>query len=459
VSLGLTAGAKMKWYARSRWFSSKVSLSQVLHNIVFAVGCGALIFFAPPIFAQRGGVPVGGSMGGHPVSGARPSGGARGSSGGRAVRSVGGWAHAEPHNRVQVFSGARPHAEPARVSAPAGMVSYSGEPARGESPKTRSYRGDTGAPAGNTAAGARGFGAPQHFGGSMRAERGGQHELSAPTAVGPVEPRHVTIGFPPNSSAWRRAASQHRSGTLAFAGQGHAVWQTAPRQMPSRIVGGTQAASSHPAGEWQPPANDAAHRGDRGTRGGRHDRDHSGHKFRREYSHGYGFYSYPFYGYGLGVWPGCEAWLNSDWYGLQGYDENCANAQPQDKLIVSYGADQSDSAGQADTQREYGPYAWQNPPSAANSGASADTASQQSGSSAQRAAAPDTLIYLADGSNYAVTSYWLSGGDLHYVTSYGAEDSVPIRQINLQRTVDANAAQGVQFTLRPSPRSDSGTVH
>jgi hypothetical protein len=69
--------------------------------------------------------------------------------------------------------------------------------------------------------------------------------------------------------------------------------------------------------------------------------------------------------------------------------------------------------------------------------------------------AADTLIYLADGTNYAVTSYWLAAGELHYVTSYGGENAVPIAQIDLQRTVDANAEQGVPFTLRPSPPSQT----
>jgi hypothetical protein len=359
------------------------------------------------------------------------------------------------------------------VSAPAGMVSYSGERARGESPEIGSYSGETGARGDRRRAGRsempgslRGVARPQHLGGSMRAERGGQHKLSAPKAVEAAEPRHVTIGFPPGAGVWRLAPSQHRSGTLEFAGQGHAVWQTAPHHTSNRTVGGTQAASSRPAGEWQPSANDADRRGGRVDHFGRGDHDHFDrddrfrHEFRREYSHGYGFYGYPLYGYGLGVWPGCEVWLNSDWYWLQGYDENCENAQPQEKSIVSYGADQSYGAPTADTQREYGPYAWQAPPSAVNGSASANVKSHQPGSSdgSQRAGTPDTLIYLADGTNYAVTSYWLSGGDLHYVTSYGADNSVSVGQINLQRTVDANAARGVQFTLRASPGSDSGSV-
>jgi hypothetical protein len=487
---GLTAGAKMKCCARSRWSTSKDFLSKFLQRIAVAVGCAALIFLAQPALAQRGG-HVAGFAGGHggevsghagsghsfgdgrAVGGERSFGGMRGSGDERAVHSVGERAHSEPHSGVQVFSGARPHAEPARVGAPSGIASYSGERARGESPEIRSYGGETGgggeagrAGRSEMPAGLRGFAGIQHSGGSMRAARGGQHQLSTPNAAAPVEPRHVTIGFPPSAGAWRLAPSQHHSGTLAFAGQGHAVWQTAPRHMPNRTVGGTQVARSRPAGEWQPPANAADHRGDRGDHLGRGDHDHfdRGDHFRHGFHRydsrgGYGIFGYPLYGYGLGVWPGCEVSLKSDWYWLEGYDQNCKNAQPQDKSIVSYGADQSYGAPKADTQREYGPYAWQPPPSAAKSDASAKAESQQSGGSSQQAATPDTLIYLADGTNYAVTSYWLSGGDLHYVTSYGAENSVPIGQINLQRTVDANAAQGVQFTLRPSPGSDSGTTH
>ena len=61
------------------------------------------------------------------------------------------------------------------------------------------------------------------------------------------------------------------------------------------------------------------------------------------------------------------------------------------------------------------------------------------------------LLYLKDGSSFAVTDYWLTGGKLHYVTSYGGDNAVDEAQIDLQRTVNENAARGVDFNLRPQP--------
>jgi hypothetical protein len=61
------------------------------------------------------------------------------------------------------------------------------------------------------------------------------------------------------------------------------------------------------------------------------------------------------------------------------------------------------------------------------------------------------LLFLKDGSNFAVSDYWLSGGKLHYVTSYGGENAIDQSQLDLQRTVNENATRGVTFSLRPQP--------
>ena len=53
------------------------------------------------------------------------------------------------------------------------------------------------------------------------------------------------------------------------------------------------------------------------------------------------------------------------------------------------------------------------------------------------------LLFLKDGSNFAVSDYWLSGGKLHYVTSYGGENAIDEAQLDLQRTVNENATRGV----------------
>lgn len=61
----------------------------------------------------------------------------------------------------------------------------------------------------------------------------------------------------------------------------------------------------------------------------------------------------------------------------------------------------------------------------------------------------DTLLYLKDGSVFAVASYTVSDGRLHYVTSYGERNDVSVDLLDLQTTIEANAARGVAFTLTP----------
>jgi len=85
---------------------------------------------------------------------------------------------------------------------------------------------------------------------------------------------------------------------------------------------------------------------------------------------------------------------------------------------------------------------WQNAP---------DNSSQSNVANAQ----PYVVVFLRDGSSYAVSDYWLAGGKLHYVTSYGGENSVDANQLDLQRTVNENASHGITFTLRPAPASDA----
>jgi hypothetical protein len=67
------------------------------------------------------------------------------------------------------------------------------------------------------------------------------------------------------------------------------------------------------------------------------------------------------------------------------------------------------------------------------------------------------LLYLKDGSSFAVSDYWLTNGKLHYVTSYGGENAVDEGQVDLQRTVNENAERGVDFSLRPE-RAPSGAA-
>jgi hypothetical protein len=64
---------------------------------------------------------------------------------------------------------------------------------------------------------------------------------------------------------------------------------------------------------------------------------------------------------------------------------------------------------------------------------------------------PVTLLQLRDGSMYGLTEYWVEGDELHYFTTYGGEDSVPILHIDFEKTAKLNADRGVEFVLRPKP--------
>ena len=62
-----------------------------------------------------------------------------------------------------------------------------------------------------------------------------------------------------------------------------------------------------------------------------------------------------------------------------------------------------------------------------------------------------TALVLQDGSEFGLTEYWLEGDKLHYVTTYGGRNSLPVQRIDLQKTVERNAERGVKFVLRPRP--------
>ncbi len=62
----------------------------------------------------------------------------------------------------------------------------------------------------------------------------------------------------------------------------------------------------------------------------------------------------------------------------------------------------------------------------------------------------EVLLYFKDGSVFSVASYTVSGGQMHYVTGYGDKNDVSVDQLDLQKTIQANAARGVAFTLTPA---------
>ena len=413
--------------AASRPLRPKGFLSQAQSRLLIAAICAIAIFVARPAFAQRGGGGRGGGGGhwgggGH-VGGGHWGGGGSSRGGGRGVS----WGGSQGHSGIVVVSGSG-----ARGSAWIRSFPQGGEWGR----------------VGGAALGTPGAA------GLVQARFGSERDEFQSTAA----PRHVTIGFPPDRGTWNRGTSPDRAAPVAFAGQGDTMWRTSPDRgaVPGRNE--RQAQNSPRRGQWQ------VHVGERG----RHDRDDFfGRGFRRRWlfgANGFGSFGYPYHGYGTGLFSDCPDWLVPDceW---QAYDAGECNGyagfDSQSAAIAGggadqiYSADQTEGAPQADTQQIYGDEAERSAfgDAAKQSHAfEAGNGNQSAGVSAANGPQRiDTLIYLVDGTNYAVTNYWLAGGDLHYLTSYGADDSVPIGNIDLQRTVDANAAQGVPFTLHPGP--------
>ena len=67
--------------------------------------------------------------------------------------------------------------------------------------------------------------------------------------------------------------------------------------------------------------------------------------------------------------------------------------------------------------------------------------------------AADVLLYFKDGSVFTIASYTVGSGRLHYVTAYGGEGDIEVVQLDVPKTIQANGARGVAFTLTPPSRA------
>jgi hypothetical protein len=99
----------------------------------------------------------------------------------------------------------------------------------------------------------------------------------------------------------------------------------------------------------------------------------------------------------------------------------------------------NDSGGEPAPSNEFNPSRYAYPQAEPN------------GESNSAANSPEVVLYLKDGTVYALTDYWVADGKLHYVTNYGGENSIDLDQIDIQRTVDVNAKRGIDVTLKPAP--------
>jgi len=233
-------------------------------------------------------------------------------------------------------------------------------------------------------------------------------------------PRHMTIGFPPiaEGSATTFPTAPRRSGPLSFSGQGHEIWQnSAPATSSFAATNNrTQSIGMRP----QPP-----HR----------IHGQPPYFYPGAFFSPFGFYGFsPFFGFGcdpFDSWDfGCDGFGYGYGYGPgYGYGAGYGGYYP---YAPDYGAPPS----MDENSGEFGPFTWQNPPG--------DSGSQSS------VAAPNSVIYLQDGTNFDVSDYSVSEGKLHYVTSYGGENSVDLGQVDIQRSVDANASRGLSFSLHPA---------
>jgi hypothetical protein len=252
----------------------------------------------------------------------------------------------------------------------------------------------------------------------------------------------VTIGFPPASgadgfptpgstvtgAAGRPFAPIHGGygNPLSFSGQGHEIWQDNSPSGAMRSGRSSALLESRPA-EGQRPRPFPPRR------------FHGGF-FGPGYGYGYGFGGfYPWgFGLGFGFGAGCDSlWdFGCDAYGYPGYGYYGPYAP---SLYLDSSSGDGGPAASPDTSQDYGAYSDQNTTAPGNSGdASANGAA---------------VLYLNDGTSFAVTNYWVAAYKLHYVTDGARENVIDLDQIDVQRTVDENAARGVNFTLRPAPGS------
>lgn len=209
----------------------------------------------------------------------------------------------------------------------------------------------------------------------------------------------TTIGYPPSDGQYWHKGSN--SGSLSFSGQGSAIWQSAAVKSRSEFE-----------------ARGAGVRSDR--RGRFHSRDRL--HFRRRFPDLGPFLFGGFDFLDCGDWDFDEAWEGGLGYGEPSCYDWDAFQDELDAAVSSFGA----------------------------VGGYQEDGETQALQGAARTTPPVTLC-LKDGSAYEVRDYWFADGQLHYMTSYGGENSVPPELIDFQRTVDENAARGVTFTLQPAP--------
>ena len=395
----------------------------------------AVAMFVPgSAFAQHGG--------GHGGGGHMGGGGFGGHSGGFGGSHAGGGSRSSGSSH----SGRNTRSTPVTTSTP---------PQSGHPVSTGTSASATGTATDNVPA--REAGAVVHtptFGPSGSGEAA--HSTAFELRSEPPAARNSVIGFPSAESrigTTSGAEFRPSSGKLSFSGQGRAIWQNAPASHATntspesqRVLFGHAQGSTvvhrpvPPHRVFGPPVRGPIY----------------------YYYPAFGFYPFGFFGSGFcdpfwGFDPsfGCGAFGFGYGYGFGGF----GYGYPGYFGGYSSASDNSYSVG-ADTGT--GPRVYSNDDADGDPGAFSAAPSLQQGTAGDAGASagapaaaaappsPETVIYMKDGTNFAVMSYWLDAGQLHYITNYGGENRLDMGQLDLQRTVDENARTGVDFTLKPA---------
>ncbi len=407
----------------------------------------ALMLSPQAALAQHGGggghAGGGGHFGGGHVGGGHFGGGGGGHfSGGGRLAGFGTRGYSNPGSHVSpihVFSG--PRSAPAAASARAANSAAVNGAGRGAAVDLRSSDISVLPSSGSS----RGLG--------MFAEpgRSGEANLDARRAM----PMHTTIGFPPSTDPHFMSISSARGREpLSFSGQGSQMWRNSPGAAANR--------SSVRVIQTRPPQ--------RVFPTPQHVFPTPPHIIRGPFLGGapflFGSPGFMFFNPGFGFFDngfGCDPSFMTSFgcgglspFGFSGFGYlGFGGGYAGDFGDAGYGYDGGYSAPPSfdvappnfdeGASQEPAPSEWQNPP--------AENSSPDNSGVDNSAPAPETVIFLKDGTSFAVKDYWVADGELHYVTSYGGENAVDLSQFDLERTTDENAQQGIAITLRPAPES------
>lgn len=139
--------------------------------------------------------------------------------------------------------------------------------------------------------------------------------------------------------------------------------------------------------------------------------------------------------FGFGAFGLCGSWYSS--YNCAPYGSSFLFMPPVENLQPAFGdyLPNTNYAPSYSFEPEPLPVPEEAPPSA----------------NASEAIQPVVNLVLKDGTVFGVTSYWLVDDRLFYITTYKIQSSIPMDQLDLQKTVDMNWKRGIAFTLTPQP--------